>query len=166
MTKKEKMLAGKIYNANYDKELVVLPGGKIGDNVVIGAGSVVTKDIPSNTVAVGNPCKVIKEKYYVYMLRCEDNSIYTGITNNIENRMEEHFGKNQKAAKYTKSHTPKKLECAWITENKSLAAKLEYHIKTLTKKQKEKLIISGNLEEFLLEKIEINKYNLQKSVTI
>jgi len=40
--------------------VVVLPGVKIGDNVVIGAGSVVTKDIPSNSVAVGNPCRVIK----------------------------------------------------------------------------------------------------------
>ncbi|QCX53213.1 DapH/DapD/GlmU-related protein [Elizabethkingia sp. JS20170427COW] len=39
---------------------VVLPGVKIGDNVVIGAGSIVTKDIPANSVAVGNPCKVIK----------------------------------------------------------------------------------------------------------
>lgn len=38
----------------------VLPGVKIGDNCVIGAGSVVTHDIPSDTVAVGNPCKVIK----------------------------------------------------------------------------------------------------------
>ncbi len=40
---------------------MVLPGIKIGNNSVIGAGSVVTKDIPSNVVAVGNPCKVIKE---------------------------------------------------------------------------------------------------------
>lgn len=40
--------------------VVVLPGVTIGDNVVIGAGSVVTKDISSNTVAVGNPCMVIK----------------------------------------------------------------------------------------------------------
>ena len=40
--------------------VVVLPGVTIGNNVVIGAGSVVNKDIPSNTVAVGNPCKVIK----------------------------------------------------------------------------------------------------------
>ena len=39
----------------------VLPGVTIGDNVVIGAGSIVTKDIPSNVVAVGNPCKIIKE---------------------------------------------------------------------------------------------------------
>ena len=38
----------------------VLPGVTIGDNVVIGAGSVVNKDIPSNSVAVGNPCRVIK----------------------------------------------------------------------------------------------------------
>lgn len=40
--------------------VVVLPGVSIGDNVVIGAGSIVTKDIPSNSVAVGNPCRVIK----------------------------------------------------------------------------------------------------------
>ena len=39
----------------------VLPGVTIGDNVVIGAGSVVTKDIPSGVVSVGSPCKVIKE---------------------------------------------------------------------------------------------------------
>lgn len=40
--------------------VTILPGVTIGDNVTIGAGSVVTKDIPSDTVAVGNPCKVIK----------------------------------------------------------------------------------------------------------
>lgn len=49
---------------------VVLPGVTIGDNSVIGAGSVVTKDIPANVVAVGNPCRVLREisehdkKYY------------------------------------------------------------------------------------------------------
>ena len=39
----------------------VLPGVTIGDNVVIGAGSIVTKDLPSNVVAVGNPCRVLRE---------------------------------------------------------------------------------------------------------
>ncbi len=41
--------------------VVVLPGVSIGDRSVIGAGSVVTKDIPSDVVAVGNPCRVIKQ---------------------------------------------------------------------------------------------------------
>ena len=41
--------------------VVVLPGVTIGDNTVIGAGSVVTKDIPANVVAVGNPCRVLRE---------------------------------------------------------------------------------------------------------
>lgn len=41
--------------------VVVLPGVTIGDNTVIGAGSIVTKDIPSNVVAVGNPCRVLRE---------------------------------------------------------------------------------------------------------
>lgn len=41
--------------------VLVMPGVTIGDNTVIGAGSVVTKDIPSNVVAVGNPCRVLRE---------------------------------------------------------------------------------------------------------
>lgn len=41
--------------------VIVLPGVNIGDNSVIGAGSVVTKDVPANVVAVGNPCKVLRE---------------------------------------------------------------------------------------------------------
>ncbi len=41
--------------------VLIMPGIMIGDNTVIGAGSVVTKDIPSNVVAVGNPCRVLRE---------------------------------------------------------------------------------------------------------
>ena len=41
--------------------IVILPGVSIGDNSIIGGGSVVTKDIPANVIAVGNPCKVIRE---------------------------------------------------------------------------------------------------------
>lgn len=50
---------------------IILPGVTIGDNTVIGAGSVVTKDIPANVVAVGNPCRILREigekdKLYYY----------------------------------------------------------------------------------------------------
>lgn len=69
MTEKEKAAAGYLYNPNYDEELL----NEIGDNTVIGAGSVVTKDIPSNVIAVGTPCRVIreitdkdKERYPIY----------------------------------------------------------------------------------------------------
>lgn len=53
---------------------IIIPGITIGDNTVIGAGSVVTKDIPANVVAVGNPCRVIREinehyKEYYYKER-------------------------------------------------------------------------------------------------
>lgn len=57
---------------------VILPGITIGDNSVIGAGSIVTKDIPPNVVAVGNPCKVMREigerdmKYYYKDLEIEE----------------------------------------------------------------------------------------------
>ena len=101
--------------------------------------------------------------YYIYMLRCEDNSIYTGITVDIEKRMNEHFSKDKNCAKYTLSHNAKKLESVWKTETKGLASKLEYHIKRLKKDQKEKLIKNGDLlEDFLGSKIESDKYEREK----
>lgn len=57
---------------------LILPGITIGDNVVVGAGSVVTKDLPSNVVAVGNPCRVLREvnerdkEFYFKDRRIED----------------------------------------------------------------------------------------------
>ena len=41
--------------------MLIVPGITIGDNVVVGAGSVVTKDLPANVIAVGNPCHVLRE---------------------------------------------------------------------------------------------------------
>ena len=58
--------------------VVVLPGVTIGDNTVVGAGSVVTKNLPSNVVAVGNPCRVIREigerdkEYYFKDMKIEE----------------------------------------------------------------------------------------------
>lgn len=47
-------------NVQIGANSIILPGVTIGDNVIIGALSLVNKDIPSNTIAVGNPCKVLK----------------------------------------------------------------------------------------------------------
>ena len=62
--------------------------------------------------------------YYTYMVRCADNSIYTGMTNNLEKRINEHINKSKNGAKYTKSHNAIKLETAWKSKEKSLAFKL------------------------------------------
>ena len=98
------------------------------------------------------------------MLRCEDNSIYTGITSDIKRRMEEHFSQNKKCAKYTLTHQAQKLECVWKSENRILASKLEFHIKkNLTKKEKEALIKNNDLLDSLLgEKIETSQYEAIK----
>ncbi len=98
--------------------------------------------------------------YYVYMLRCVDNTIYTGITVDIFRRTKEHIKRKKKCAKYTRTHPGLKLEMAWITENRVLASKLEYNIKRLSKDKKERVIINGDLEEFLKDKVEIDKYIL------
>lgn len=98
--------------------------------------------------------------YYVYMLRCVDNSIYTGITTDITRRMKEHFSKDKVCAKYTKNHTAKSLEKVWQTKTRILASKLEYHIKRLSKVQKEELIKTENLEKFLSSKIDVEEYEV------
>ncbi|MGN1031459.1 MAG: GIY-YIG nuclease family protein [Butyricicoccaceae bacterium] len=96
--------------------------------------------------------------YFVYMLRCEDDSIYTGITVDVARRMREHFGKDKKCAKYTIRHSAKRLECVWQTENRILASRLEYRIKRLTKRQKEQLVSGAQLDTLPLEKIEPERY--------
>jgi len=98
--------------------------------------------------------------YQTYILRCTDQTLYTGITTDLTRRMQEHFSGNEKCAKYTLRHKPQKLERAWESENRVLASKLEYHIKkSLTKAQKEELIKNpSQLEKFLGNKIECQFY--------
>ena len=102
-----------------------------------------------------NTCSHSKT-YYTYIIRCEDNSLYTGITNNLNKRINEHISKT--GAKYTKSHTAVKLEIAWKSKDKSLACKLECQIKTLTKNQKENLIVGEKLSTYLSGKVDCRRY--------
>ena len=97
--------------------------------------------------------------YYTYMIRCKDNSLYTGITTDLERRLREHKEKGEKTAKYTLTHSAIKIEIAWEAENRVLASKLEFYIKKLTKKQKENLIKDSELlDKFLGNKIESRLY--------
>lgn len=100
---------------------------------------------------------------YTYMLRCADNSIYTGMTNDLDKRINEHLSKDKNGAKYTKSHNAVKLDAAWKSKDKSLACKLEYQIKTLSKMQKEALINGEKLSSFLSGKVDCRRY---KRITI
>ena len=96
--------------------------------------------------------------YYVYILRCEDNTLYTGITTDPERRVREHFSGGVKCARYTRSHPPKKVEMVFETTSKSAASALEYRIKELPRKMKEILIVNGSLEEFFADKINAEEY--------
>ena len=94
--------------------------------------------------------------YYTYIIRCEDNSLYTGMTNNLDKRVNEHLSKS--GAKYTKSHKATKLEIAWRSKSKSLSCKLEYQIKNLTKQQKENLIVGKRLSTYLSGIVDCRRY--------
>ncbi len=79
------------------------------------------------------------------MLRCSDNSLYTGITTDFKKRFETHVNKDKAAAKYTKSRKVVCAEALWTCTDKSSALKLECYIKRLTKKKKEELIKNPEL---------------------
>ena len=76
--------------------------------------------------------------WLVYMLECSDNSIYTGITNNLENRLKKH--QSGDGAKYLRGRLPIKLIYKELFINRSEATKREISIKKMTKKEKKILI--------------------------
>ncbi len=78
--------------------------------------------------------------YYIYILRCSDNSLYTGITTDLERRTHEHNTDDKKWAKYTRAHRPVELIYHEEFPTRNGACKREYIIKQMTKQQKENLI--------------------------
>lgn len=76
----------------------------------------------------------------VYMVRCADQSLYTGITIDVERRVEEHNHCNQKGAKYTRTRRPVSLVYSEACADRSSACQREAALKKLTRRQKLALI--------------------------
>jgi putative endonuclease len=72
--------------------------------------------------------------WYVYLLMCFDNTIYTGITNNLERRISQH--NRGKGAKYTRGRGPVVLIKSFVLPTKSEALKLEHKIKQMSREEK------------------------------
>lgn len=77
-------------------------------------------------------------QWVVYILICSDNTLYTGITNNLEKRLEAH--RNGTGAKYTRGRTPLELLYTEHCDNRAQASKREYAIKSLSRLEKENLV--------------------------
>ena len=80
------------------------------------------------------------QQWFVYMVQCADNSLYTGITTDTERRLHEHNNDNKKGARYTKVRRPVALVYHEASASRSDASKREAAIKKLSRKQKLKLI--------------------------
>lgn len=88
-----------------------------------------------NKAIVGKiKCIEAFELWYVYILKCSDDTLYTGITNNLERRVYQH--NEGKGAKYTRGRGPVALVKAFTAASKGEALKLEYHIKQLSREEK------------------------------
>ena len=83
-----------------------------------------------------------QKKWLIYILECIDDSLYCGITNNIEKRLKQHKGEIKGGAKYTRSHWPCKLVYKEKTASRSEALKREAIIKKMSKVEKQTLINS------------------------
>jgi putative endonuclease len=83
--------------------------------------------------------------YFVYLLRCKDDSLYCGQTNNLKRRVKEHNSSKTKSASYTKWRRPVKLVYFEEVKTISDALKREHRIKRLRKIQKERLAGKINL---------------------
>ena len=77
-------------------------------------------------------------KYFVYILKCADDTLYTGITNDLENRIESH--NSGKGAKYTRGRIPVVLAYKELCGDRASALRREFEIKKLTRAEKLKLI--------------------------
>lgn len=82
--------------------------------------------------------------WYVYIVCCGDGTLYTGITKDLEKRIEAH-NSGKGGARYTRSRRPVQLVYSEQVESKSTAAKLEYQIKRLPLSKKERLVTSSPL---------------------
>ena len=86
-----------------------------------------------------------QNKWFVYILRCKDNSMYTGITDNLKRRLSQH--REGKGAKYTRGRAPLTLHHIEEYETKGEALRRELEIKRLTTAEKRALISEEPLSE-------------------
>jgi len=77
--------------------------------------------------------------YYIYILRCSDDTLYTGITTDIKRRVSEH-NDSKKGAKYTKMRRPVKLVYSEEAKDRSSALKREHEIKKMSRLKKLELL--------------------------
>ena len=77
--------------------------------------------------------------YFVYILKCSDNTLYTGVATDVQRRLNEH-NNSAKGAKYTRARRPVELVYQEELEDRSSACKREYKIKQLKREEKLRLI--------------------------
>jgi len=94
----------------------------------------------------------VNTPYTLYILRCSDATLYTGITVDLERRLNEH-NSSDKGAKYTRSRRPTTLVYTEILETKSAALKREIAVKKMTRAQKEGLLQNSACNMLLLRDI-------------
>ncbi len=79
----------------------------------------------------------------LYLVRCADSSLYTGITNDLEARFHEHATGGPRAAKYLRGRGPLELVFSAEVGDRAQASRLEWRVKRLNKEQKERLVREG-----------------------
>ena len=117
--------------------------------------------------------------YFVYMVYCEGDTLYTGVAQDICRRMRQHTDRGTACARYTRTHPVQALAALWEAEDKGAALRLEYRIKQLTRTEKERLIredaafsqlphptIALCYAFQLLPQLEVSRYRRRPGITL
>lgn len=96
------------------------------------------------TASHASPPPEKMELWFLYMIRCGDGSLYTGITTDVQRRFGEHQGGSRKGSKYLKGKAPLSLVVKKKIGRRSLALQVEHRVKRLTKQEKE-MFVDGTI---------------------
>lgn len=94
----------------------------------------------SATMEAVEPPQATDTTFWVYVVRCADATLYTGVARNVEKRIAEHNGAGTRGARYTSARRPVTLVYQAVFENRSLAQQEEARIKALSRSDKQVLI--------------------------
>jgi len=107
---------------------------------------------------------MMEEKFFVYILECEDGTLYTGYTTDLERRFSAHL--SGKGAKYTRSHKPAGIVYYEVFDDRHEALSREWHIKKMKRREKEMLIKTGVDKKSLIDHNKIKRRRFMKEFRV
>ena len=131
----------------------------IGHGVVKGSDLLAADDILYQSEERLKQSEKYDPAWFVYILRCGNGALYTGVTTDVKRRVREHASQGRLAARFTRGFAPVELVYSCCAGSKSLAYRMEYRIKKLTREKKAVVVAKNFSKVELLDFLCLNPQN-------